>query len=541
MIRALLDLYDLEVFFGAQSGRGGHGSDDSNSKRGCASEAGHLNQENPSSGGAQRRIKVDARAARYLDWALELQETQDQQFWDTSGGGRYVDPAKYGKDARELLLALVSDGTAEPAATSVALTNLTRLSVCLGPASEAIKGLGEIRYTWDHGNSRARGKDGSPASPLRGFQERAAQLVALFLPVAAEAPVTCATFIHAAWVHTMSVAASGEHHVGTCLSPPPMALSVGLLDPPRPSSLASAAATATATAAGSFAPRLWTLIKNDDVSAVRDLLVDQLEGALDMSTVNASGGYTLLTFVCSAGVECPDMVRTLLDAGCDRNRGGGSDMLTPLMISAKMGMAETVALLLRHQPHAVADGVADGKKRIRRAGANKGKETEEEDEGEDEKIEKNEKNEKNEEEQKRGGAAPLADVDALSVAATFKIMNQNVKTTGGQTALHMACKANDAIVANLLLDAGAASAVEDEDGLTPFAFEKGCRLDAATGRAVPFVKPAETEKELEFYAYVKERVQEGVGVKQIIHGARKGGWGTRGVLQMIARAKRDVE
>ena len=84
MIRALLDLYDLEVFFGAQSGRGGHGSDDSNSKRGCASEAGHLNQENPSSGGAQRRIKVDARAARYLDWALELQETQDQQFWDTS-------------------------------------------------------------------------------------------------------------------------------------------------------------------------------------------------------------------------------------------------------------------------------------------------------------------------------------------------------------------------------------------------------------------------------------------------------------------------
>ena len=66
--------------------------------------------------------------ASWLRFAEQLQTTMDRLFWDESGGGYFAAPA-----GSELVLRLKDDyDGAEPAASSVALSNLVRLSVLKG-------------------------------------------------------------------------------------------------------------------------------------------------------------------------------------------------------------------------------------------------------------------------------------------------------------------------------------------------------------------------------------------------------------------------
>ena len=64
----------------------------------------------------------------HLAWAVELQERQDELFWDTTGGGYFASAA----GDPGVLLRLKSDyDGAEPSANSVAVRNLARLAAML--------------------------------------------------------------------------------------------------------------------------------------------------------------------------------------------------------------------------------------------------------------------------------------------------------------------------------------------------------------------------------------------------------------------------
>ena len=65
---------------------------------------------------------------RHLDWAVELQERQDELFWDAAGGGYFASAA--GDPGVLLRLKADSDG-AEPSPNSVAVRNLARLAAML--------------------------------------------------------------------------------------------------------------------------------------------------------------------------------------------------------------------------------------------------------------------------------------------------------------------------------------------------------------------------------------------------------------------------
>ena len=64
----------------------------------------------------------------HLTWAVELQELQDQLFWDEAGGGYFASAAG---EADVLLRLKVSDDGAEPSPNSVAIRNLARLAAML--------------------------------------------------------------------------------------------------------------------------------------------------------------------------------------------------------------------------------------------------------------------------------------------------------------------------------------------------------------------------------------------------------------------------
>ncbi len=79
---------------------------------------------------------------RWLRWAEKLQATLDADFWDEAGGGYFSARA-----GTELVLRLKDDyDGAEPAATSVALANLVRLSVLAGEPAGAGGGAALAPY-----------------------------------------------------------------------------------------------------------------------------------------------------------------------------------------------------------------------------------------------------------------------------------------------------------------------------------------------------------------------------------------------------------
>ena len=65
---------------------------------------------------------------RWLEWAVQLQEKQDELFWDDSAGGYFANAAG---DASVLLRLKVDSDNAEPSANSVAVRNLARLGALL--------------------------------------------------------------------------------------------------------------------------------------------------------------------------------------------------------------------------------------------------------------------------------------------------------------------------------------------------------------------------------------------------------------------------
>ena len=71
---------------------------------------------------------------RWLDWALALQTTQDALFWDDTHGGYFNNAA----DDTSVLVRLKEDfDSAEPAANSLAVRNLLRLSVLTADSTHA--------------------------------------------------------------------------------------------------------------------------------------------------------------------------------------------------------------------------------------------------------------------------------------------------------------------------------------------------------------------------------------------------------------------
>ncbi|KAJ3036396.1 spermatogenesis-associated protein 20 [Rhizophlyctis rosea] len=69
---------------------------------------------------------------RWLQWAVELQETQDRLFWDANGGGYY---SGSDEDKRILLRMKEDHDGAEPSASSVSLSNLLRLDALAPPTT----------------------------------------------------------------------------------------------------------------------------------------------------------------------------------------------------------------------------------------------------------------------------------------------------------------------------------------------------------------------------------------------------------------------
>jgi len=65
---------------------------------------------------------------RWLEWAVQLQEKQDELFWDDSAGGYFANAAG---DASVLLRLKADSDNAEPSANSVAVRNLARLGALL--------------------------------------------------------------------------------------------------------------------------------------------------------------------------------------------------------------------------------------------------------------------------------------------------------------------------------------------------------------------------------------------------------------------------
>ncbi|HEY8995037.1 MAG TPA: thioredoxin domain-containing protein, partial [Lacunisphaera sp.] len=65
---------------------------------------------------------------RHLDWAVELQERQNELFWDDAAGGYF---ASAGGDPGVLLRLKVASDGAEPSPNSVAVRNLARLAAML--------------------------------------------------------------------------------------------------------------------------------------------------------------------------------------------------------------------------------------------------------------------------------------------------------------------------------------------------------------------------------------------------------------------------
>jgi uncharacterized protein YyaL (SSP411 family) len=66
---------------------------------------------------------------RWIEWAVQLQEKQDELFWDPAGGG-YFENA--GDDPSVLLRLKEENDSAEPSSNSVSVRNLARLAAMLG-------------------------------------------------------------------------------------------------------------------------------------------------------------------------------------------------------------------------------------------------------------------------------------------------------------------------------------------------------------------------------------------------------------------------
>ena len=97
---------------------------------------------------------------RWLRWAEQLQATLDERFWDEAEGAYFAAPA-----GTELVLRLKDDyDGAEPTASSVALSNLTRLSILKGEEGPAGRYRDLARRTVD--GLRARWTGAPHALPV---------------------------------------------------------------------------------------------------------------------------------------------------------------------------------------------------------------------------------------------------------------------------------------------------------------------------------------------------------------------------------------
>jgi hypothetical protein len=85
----------------------------------------------------------------WIDRALELQRTMDENFWDGAGGGYFNSPA----GAQDIVVRLKEDyDGAEPAASSVAAMNLFRLSTLTGEEGLRDQGrrtIAAFRWRWE--------------------------------------------------------------------------------------------------------------------------------------------------------------------------------------------------------------------------------------------------------------------------------------------------------------------------------------------------------------------------------------------------------
>ena len=285
-------------------------------------------------------------------------------------------------------------------------------------------------------------------------------------------------------------------------------------------------------------------------------------------------GYTPLLYCCSFGVDSPALVRALLAAGADRDAAGGPDRLTPAMMAAKDGLSETLQLLLHYPPPAASAAAASATAASAAAAHGVGGVGGVGGGG-------------------HGAAAPMStfvvagnssssggggggggggdgrvfvDLHATSKEATFKLLGKDIRAAGGKTALHFACEANEVACANMLLAAGADPRGRDDDGKSPFQYEKGCtsRLrhrrthhrppvvgppapgadavavpDGADVEALAYVHPAPSDRlEEEASALVRGlRAAGGISDHEIIRRGAKAGFATVLVLRALQATK----